>query len=68
MEPIKIDRNSVRLIAGGKYLELNKSYSQEQYQQFVDGAIFIFDLLSSSNGKKEKEIITVARQEVTEKI
>lgn len=68
MEPIKIDRNAVRLIAGGKYLELNKSYSQEQYQQFVDGAVFIYDLLSSNNNKREKEISTVAKQEYTEKI
>lgn len=68
MEPIKIDRNTVRLMSGGKYLELNKTYQQESFQSFVDGALFIFDLLTSNNSKKDKISEPVLRQEITKEI
>lgn len=45
------DRDSIRLLASGKYLDLNKSFDQHNHQHFVEGALFILDLMS----KKERE-------------
>lgn len=35
-----VDRATLKLIASGKYLDLNKSYNQEQHTQFIEGALF----------------------------
>jgi hypothetical protein len=44
-----MDRATLKLIASGKYLDLNKSYNQEQHTQFIEGALFTFDLITASN-------------------
>ena len=69
MEIKPLDRNQFKLIASGKYLDVNKSYNQEQHQQYVDGAMFAFDLIQLMNrrgfneqGIKEPESPMAAKQ------
>lgn len=44
-------------MASGKYLDLNKGYNQEQHNQFIEGAMFAFDLISSKIRDKKKQDI-----------
>lgn len=44
-----MDRATLKLIASGKYLDLNKSYNQEQHTEFIEGALFTYDLINSIN-------------------
>ena len=48
MEINKIDRNTLRLIASGQYLQLNKSFDQERFSNFVEGALFTYDLINKT--------------------
>lgn len=50
-----MDRNTLKLIASGKYLDLNKSYNQEQHTQFIEGAVFVYDLLTKMRGENGLE-------------
>lgn len=48
----QLDRNTMKLIASGKFLEINKScYDQQQHTSFIDGAMFIIDFLNSLDRK-----------------
>lgn len=41
----KMDRDTLKLMASGKYIERNNSYNQEQHNQFVAGALFTYDII-----------------------
>lgn len=52
---MEIDRNNLKLMASGKYLDLNKGYNQEQHNQFIEGAMFAFDFISAKTREKKKQ-------------
>lgn len=63
---MEIDRNNLKLMASGKYLDLNKGYNQEQHNQFIEGAMFAFDFISAKNrDKKKQEIETKENKDET---
>lgn len=47
MDSSKLSREQIKLIASGKYLDLNKSFDQQQHSSFIEGALFVFDLINS---------------------
>ncbi len=53
---MEIDRNNLKLMASGKYLDVNKSYNQEQHNQYIEGAMFAFDLMTQIERNKLKQI------------
>lgn len=44
MDITKLDRTLIKLLSSGKFLDVNKSYNQEQHNAFVEGSLFAFDL------------------------
>lgn len=67
---LTMDREQIKLLLSGKYIEINKTFNQETHRSFVDGGIFIFDLINNvkkkevtENGKKLSEIYREAAQE-----
>lgn len=55
MESNKLSRDQVKLISSGKYLDLNKSFDQQQHASFIEGSLFVFDLLNSQKRGNESE-------------
>lgn len=64
-----MDREQIKLLLSGKYIEINKTFNQETHRSFVDGGIFIFDLINNNkkkdidNGKKLSDIYREITQE-----
>lgn len=51
---IKLSRDLIKAVASGQYLQTNKSYEQIQHDQFVCGALFLWDFLNQQNRNKVK--------------
>ena len=44
---IKLNRDSLRMVASGAYLQINKNYDQQTHQSFVEGALFLWDFVQA---------------------
>ena len=58
----KIDREKLRLLSSGKYLQIYKSFDPQMHSNFVEGALFVFDLFNEldrkeTNGNKPELLI-----------
>ena len=47
-----IDRETVRLLASGKYLQIYKSYEPQMHSNFVEGSLFVYDLYNKLERKE----------------
>lgn len=47
METSKLSRDQIKLMASGKYIDLYKSFDQQQHASFIEGATYIYDLINS---------------------
>jgi hypothetical protein len=48
----KIDREKLRLLSSGKYLQIYKSYDPQMHSNFVESALFVFDLFNELDRKE----------------
>lgn len=48
----KLTRDSLKLLASGKYIALKKSYNQQEHEQFLEGALFTYDLIQQALREK----------------
>lgn len=49
---IKLNRDSLRMVASGAYLQINKNYDQQTHQAFVEGALFLWDFVQAGERSK----------------
>ena len=57
-QPIKLNRDHLRMIASGAYLQINKGYDQQTHAAFIEGALFFLDFIAANERSK---IVSIAR-------
>jgi len=54
MNNYQLNRDNVKLLASGKYIALKKSYDQQEHENFIDGAMFCYDLMQQIERDNER--------------